>query len=381
MKIAATIVLACLGLLAAGCGESTSTTLTTTTTTGEGDRRGARTMSFAITDAGCEPNRAETTSGLVTFEVENKGAAGVTELEVIKDKRILGEVENLADGLNGHFSLTLQPGEYELYCPNGTTQERGTLTVTGDQVARDDDKAAQKAIATYKAYVLGQAALLEPRTKAFTNAIRAGDIAKAKKLFPTSREPYERIEPVAESFGDLDPQIDARAGDVPAATWTGFHRLEKMLWVENATAAEMKPFADELDADVAKLVSNVKSADYQTAQIANGAKSLMDEIGASKVTGEEDRYSHTDLYDFKANVDGAKAVFDSMHPILQKRAPTLAVTITNAFAEMNSAMEPFRSGRGWVTYTKVAAAERRGLSRSVDALALPLSNMAAIVAQ
>jgi iron uptake system component EfeO len=300
---------------------------------------------------------------------------------VIKDKRILGEVENVADGLTAHFSLTLQPGEYELYCPNGTTQERGTLTVTGDQVASDDDEAARKAIAAYKTYVLAQAALLEPRTKAFTNAIRAGDTAKAKKLFPTSREPYERIEPVAESFGDLDPQIDARAGDVPASTWTGYHRLEKMLWVDKATAAEMKPFADKLDTDVAKLVSNVKTANYQTAQIANGAKSLMDEIGASKVTGEEDRYSHTDLYDFKANVDGAKAVFTSLRPILEKRAPTLTVTITDAFANMDDAMEPFRSGPGWFTYTKVDSVDRRGLSRSVDALALPLSNMAAIVAQ
>ena len=126
----------------------------------ERSKNGAKTMTFAITDAGCEPNTAETTSGLVTFQVENKGAAGVTELEVIKDKRILGEVENLADGLNGHFSLTLQPGDYELYCPNGTTQERGTLTVTGETVASDDNAAARKAIAAYKAYVIGQAALL-----------------------------------------------------------------------------------------------------------------------------------------------------------------------------------------------------------------------------
>ena len=378
MKVAALVALTSFGLLAAGCGESTTASGTTTTTS---DKNGPKTMQFALTDAGCEPNTAETTSGLVTFEVENKGAAGVTELEVIKDKRILGEVENLADGLNGKFSLTLQPGDYELYCPNGSTKERGTLTVTGATVANDDNAAARKAIAAYKAYVIGQAGILGPRTTAFTDAVRAGDVAKAKKLFPTAREPYERIEPVAESFGDLDPQIDARAGDVPAATWTGFHKLEKMLWVDNSTAAEMKPFADKLDRDTAKLIALVKTADYQTAQIANGAKSLMDEIGASKVTGEEDRYSHTDLYDFKANVDGAKAVFKSMQPILEKRAPTLAVTITNAFGDMDDAMKPFRAGPGWVTYTKVDAVDRRGLSRSVDALALPLSNMAAIVAQ
>ena len=141
-------------------------------------------MEFAITDAGCEPNTAATTSGLVTFNVENKGAAGVTELEVIKDKRILGEVENLADGLNGHFSLTLQPGDYELYCPNGTTQERGTLNVTGDTVASDDNAAARKAIAAYKAYVIGQAALLTPRMTEFTDAVRAGDTAEGEEALP-----------------------------------------------------------------------------------------------------------------------------------------------------------------------------------------------------
>lgn len=338
-------------------------------------------MAFTLTDEGCNPITASTESGLITFQVENKGAAGVTELEIVKDKRILGEVENLADGLSGKFSLTMQPGSYELYCPNGTTNERGTLTVTGTSVASNDSQAAKKAVAAYRAYVISQAALFDRRSQAFTDAVRAGNVAQAKKLFPTAREPYERIEPVAESFGDLDPQIDARAGDVPAKSWTGFHRLEKMLWVDNSTAAEMKPFADKLDADVDRLVGLVQTADYQTAQIANGAKSLMDEIGASKVTGEEDRYSHTDLYDFKANVDGAVAVFKSLEPILQQRAPSLAITITNAFTDMGDAMEPYKKGNGWVLYTTVPPVERRGLSRAVDALAEPLSNMSAIVAQ
>ena len=39
-------------------------------------KNGAKSMSFALTDAGCDPSTAETTSGLVTFKVENKGAAG-----------------------------------------------------------------------------------------------------------------------------------------------------------------------------------------------------------------------------------------------------------------------------------------------------------------
>ena len=300
---------------------------------------------------------------------------------MIKDKRILGEVENLAAGLSGEFSLTLQPGTYELYCPNGTTAERGTLTVTGETVASSDAAAAKRAVTAYRAYVIAQAALLQKRTTAFTDAVRSGDMARAKKLFPIAREPYERIEPVAESFGSLDPEIDARAGDVPAASWTGFHRLEKMLWVDKSSAAAMTPTATKLDADVARLVKLVKTADYQTAQIANGAKELMDEIGASKVTGEEDRYSHTDLYDFQANVEGARAVFDSLEPILKVRAPSVAAGITKGFADMSSALAPYRAGDGWVLYTTVKPAERRDLSRVVDKLAEPLSKMSAIVAQ
>ena len=139
-----------------------------------------------------------------------------------------------------------------------------------------------------------------------------------------------------------------------------------MLWVDNATAAQMKPFADKLDTDVAKLVALVKTADYQTAQIANGAKSLMDEIGASKVTGEEDRYSHTDLYDFKANVDGARAVFTSLAADpAEARALTRRRRSRTDLPIWTMPWLHFRSGPGWVTYTKVDAVRpARPLARS-----------------
>jgi iron uptake system component EfeO len=338
-------------------------------------------VSFALTDAGCDPATKTVGAGPLTFKVENKGANAVTEFEILKGKRIMGEVENLADGFSGDFTLTLQPGTYVIYCPNGKTAERGTLTVTGAAVPVGADLKAKNAVAAYRTYVIAQAALLQKRTSAFTDAVRAGKPNVARRLFPTAREPYERIEPVAESFGNLDPEIDARAGDVPAATWTGFHKLEHLLWASSANQATMTDLADELDVDVARLVRLVKTADYQPAQIANGAKELMDEIGASKVTGEEDRYSHTDLYDFQANVDGARAVYDSLRPMLNERAPSVAAAIHKEFADVAQALEPHRRGDGWVTYTAVREPSRRDLSRAVDGLAEPLSKMSAIVAQ
>src|SRR4029079_13441131 len=125
----------------------------------------------------------------------------------------------------------------------------------------------------------------------------------------------------------------------------------------------MTPTATKLDTDVARLVKLVKTADYQTAQIAHGAQELLDQSGAAKVTGEEDRYSHTDLYDFHANVEGARAVFDSLEPILKVRDPSVGAGIPKGFADMSSALAPYRAGNGWVPYTTVKPAERRDLSR------------------
>jgi iron uptake system component EfeO len=108
-----------LAILAAGCGSS------------EDPPKGAEKMSFRLTDAGCEPHTAKAQAGPITFEVTNAGTTKVTEFEVLDGDTILGEKENLSDGLSGSFSLTLQKGEYTLYCPGGS-DERGSLTVGGE---------------------------------------------------------------------------------------------------------------------------------------------------------------------------------------------------------------------------------------------------------
>src|SRR5437870_4244615 len=85
------------------------------------------------------------------------------------------------------------------------------------------------------AQVAAEAAKMVTAAKKFTDAVRAGDIDRAKDLYAPARFPYEEVEPVSESFGDLDPDIDARVGDVTdPAKWTGFHRLEKALWQDKS---------------------------------------------------------------------------------------------------------------------------------------------------
>jgi iron uptake system component EfeO len=369
--LASTIVAA--GLLLAGCGGGGDSAGTT-----DGPGRGkadARTVEVKLVDAGCDPAELRLAAGPVTFQVSNDGAEAISEFEILDGDHILGEVENVPSGLSGHFSLTLKPGRFTMYCPGGET-ERGPLVVTG--TAAGTSAAAAAAVARYRRYIEAQTTLLTARTRRFVQRLQVGDLEGAKTAYADARVPYERIEPVAESFGDLDLAIDARAGDVPKAEWTGFHPLEQFIWVRGATGPEK--LRRQLLADVLDLQRRVRTIELQPAQVANGAVELLGEVSKSKIKGEEEHYSHIDLVDVEANVQGAKAAFDSVRDLVAERRPALVKQIDERFADVETALAPYRTATGFVPYTALSRADTRALSRSIDALAEPLSQVGAPVA-
>lgn len=354
-----------LAVFATACGSS------------EDSPAGAKKIAFKLTDAGCEPHDAKVPAGPLTVEIENAGTSKVTEMEIMEGETVLGEQENLTDGLSGGFSLTLEAGEYTIYCPGGD-DERGTLTVSGELKSKGSAK-ADAAVAHYREFLEENTEELVAKTKPFVAAVVAGEVAKAKSLYAATRMPYERIEPVAESFGSLDPRIDARENDVPPDEFEGFHRIEKALW-EEGTARGMAPVAKQLQADVKELAQKVETVDLQAAQIANGANELLGEVSASKITGEEERYSHTDLVDFEANVEGAEAAFEAVKPLLDESDPELSGAIEADFKAVFAELQPYRRGNGFVSYTELSQADTRKLAQSIDTLAEKLSQVPAAVA-
>ena len=134
---------------------------------------------------------------------------------------------------------------------------------------------------------------------------RAGDLAKAKELFGPTRYHYETIEPVAESFGNLDPEIDARVNDVAKADRVDRLPPDRADPLDQGHDRRHRPYADKLLADVTSSTARSKTSTFQPAQLANGAVELLNEVASSKITGEEDRYSHTDLSDFAGQCRGS----------------------------------------------------------------------------
>jgi len=233
----------------------------------------------------------------------------------------------------------------------------------------------QKRIVTkYREYAINELDQFVEKTTAFTDAVKAGDDEKAKKLYAPARMHYERAEPIAESFADLDPKIDAREGDVPKEDWTGYHRIEKGLWNDNSTE-DIKVYADQLKKDVHVLRSKVETVEITPDVLVTGAVDLLNEVSTSKISGEEDRYSHTDLYDFVANVDGAQKIYELFKPTIEKKDEKLASTIDQRFDNLYKLLNKHKDGEGYVSYTKLKKEEVQELSRAVNELAEPLSQI------
>jgi iron uptake system component EfeO len=232
----------------------------------------------------------------------------------------------------------------------------------------------EAAVDEYKAYVVEQTEQLVQDTSLFTSAVIAGNVEEAKELYAPARAPWEHIEPIAESLGDLDPDIDAREGDVPEDEWRGFHRLEQALWIDNTTEGQ-EDYALQLQADVETLQAEVSDLQLEPADLVTGSIELLNEVSSGKITGEEERYSGTDLYDIQANVEGSQAAFEALQPMLEERDPDLVAEIDERYDAVYETLAPYRDEDGWVPYTDVTEDERRQISQSIDALAEPLSQI------
>jgi iron uptake system component EfeO len=371
------VALASLALLASACSSSHGSS-------GSATSAHTSTVTIDLTPQGCAPKPAKIAAGPVQFNVTNTDAGAVSEAELRTSNlaKILGEQENLTPGLSGAFSLDLQPGTYEINCP-GASQQHWNFTVTGKAsgAAWQSSPQLASAVSSYGSYVDQNAASLVTHTQAFCQAIDAGNMAQAEVLYPKARVYYERIEPVAEIWGSLDTEIDGRWENpvTVASQFIGFHKIEQLIWADNTLAGTPK-LCSALVGHEQQLLTLVRSAQYNPLEMASGATDLINEAATSKISGEEERYSNTDLPVFQANVDGAMEVVGLLQPYLQHKNPGLLSQIRQRDAAVAVLLAKYKTspgydGTGYVEYSTVLDPQRRQLSTAVNALAESLSKL------
>jgi iron uptake system component EfeO len=344
-----------------------------------GDASGS--LAVAVEATACEPNELTAPEGRTVFAITNKSNR-LMEWEILQGVMVVEERENIAPGFTLKLTAKLVPGEYEITC-GLLTNPRGKLHVTASANALKEAKPSLVELigplAEYKVYISLEVDALVTQTKAFTDAIKDGDLARAQALYAPTRLHYERIEPVAELFSDLDKSINARSYDFEMKeqdpAFVGFHRIEYGLFSAKTTNS-LAPLADKLLTDVRELQNRVSTLAIPPAKVVGGAADLIEEVASSKISGEEDRYSRTDLSDFQANIDGTKKIVDLFSALTSKADGARQKSIEDNFAAVNAILAKYRTpDGGFKSYDALNQDDRIALQKPVTTLAESLSTL------
>ncbi|WP_049855005.1 iron uptake system protein EfeO [Dickeya fangzhongdai] len=340
-------------------------------------------VKITVNDKQCEPMQVTVAAGKTQFVVANASQKNL-EWEILKGVMVVEERENIAPGFTQKMTANLEPGEYDMTC-GLLSNPKGKLVVTASgeaAAAKTNVLDLVGPIAEYKVYVTKEVEGLVQQTKLFTAAIKAGKLDEARKLYAPTRQHYERIEPIAELFSDLDGSIDAREDDYEKKAedpkFTGFHRLEKALFADNATKG-MEHYADQLYADTQELQKRIASLTFPPSKVVGGAAGLIEEVAATKISGEEDRYSRTDLWDFQANVDGAQKIVNLLRPLLEKANKPLLTKIDANFKTVDGVLAKYKTKDGFESYEKLSDADRTALKGPITTLAEDLAQLRGVL--
>jgi len=261
-------------------------------------------------------------------------------------------------------------------------KEDKPATEQAEQATQEVDLSAE--LSAYQQFALEQMDQFLLDTEKFVNLFKAGDIEGAKAAYAPARMYFERSEPIAESFGDLDPRIDGRLADIQEEgkgeeEWSGYHKLEYALWEENTTTG-YEAVADQLLADAKELHALVQTVEVTPDLMITGAVDLLNEVSTSKITGEEEIYSHTDLYDFKANIEGAEKIFEILRSKLEAKDSALVSTLDEKFKAVDDLLAQHATAdSGYVSYEELTEENTKALAAAVNQLGEPLSQMGIIL--
>ncbi|KXF78450.1 multidrug DMT transporter permease [Paramesorhizobium deserti] len=334
-----------------------------------------------ITGKTCDPNELTVPAGRATFEIVNKSDRAV-EWEILDGVMVVEERENIAPGFSQTLNARLEPGEYAITC-GLLSNPRGKLIVTPSAIASADASRPQLtafigALAEYKLYLAAGTNDLVQATGDLAAAVKSGNLDEAKRLYEPARAAYARIAPVSEVFSDLDTAIDARADYFEKReadpAFGGLHRIEYGLFAQNSTEG-LAPVADKLVTDVATLQGRIHDMRIPPEKMIGGGATLINRFATAAPGQDEDRYAHTDLDSFFAELVGVRKIVDLVRPVAVKVNGDLMTAIDKDFVAIGETMDAHREGDGFVSYDKLGDADKAALKKQAATLAADLDKL------
>ena len=330
-------------------------------------------VTVTIQDNVCQPHEITVPAGRTTFTIVNQSSRAL-EWEILDGVMVVEERENIAPGFSQTLTVKLQPGEFDITC-GLLGNPRGKLRVTPSaassaEAARPSLLNYVGALAEYRVFLALESGTLEDAAGRLAQAIKAGDLTRARTLYAPAHQAYKRIEPMAELFADLDARLNARAdyfeNREADPAFTGFHRIEFGLFSLNEVKS-LQPVADQLIADITTLKERLHALNVPPERLAGSAANLLRRTADQLSAGGQDSYAHGELANLQGTLEGTRKIAELLAPLIVKAAPERQKAIDQGFATLDTALAPYREGEH-LQSAELNALQRKALAEPVRAL-------------
>jgi iron uptake system component EfeO len=277
---------------------------------------------ITVSRSQCGQGWTEPKTGRQTFTVHNTGdAAAEVDLVELGSNKVYGEVEGLGPNTSAPLDVQLGAGQFAFRC---LIEDTDPITGPVTQLHGDAKGGAAVVPVTkndmlplvkqYEAAVSTGVADLVAKTDKLRDDVDAGNLDAARADWLPAHLAYNSLGAAYGAFGDFADKIDGSDA--------GFHPLEKGLW-HNASAADLKPVADQLSTDVHGLQNELPNDQVDPNDLGLRAHEIMENALQFELTGENDKGSGTSLNTALANLDGTAKVLAILDPVLKPRYPDL----------------------------------------------------------
>jgi iron uptake system EfeUOB component EfeO/EfeM len=322
-----------------------------------------------VTDEACEPAELTVPAGKATFRIHNASERPL-EWEILDGVMVVAERENITPGLNAILTPRLKAGTYDITC-GLLSNPRGKLTVVAT-AASEAAKAAPELrhfigpLSEYQVYLSRRSNELAAATATLSERVAAGDVEGAKAAWLAARQPWRQLAPVTGRIADLvnsmDPLAEYLAQREADPAFIGFHRIEYALWSEGTTEG-LAPVAAELATAAATVKDRVKQAKPGPADLAGNAASLAARV-ADQAAASQTPYSHSDLAEYSADLDGITKSAIVVEPLVREANPATADALTSALDAARATLDGLKLDGAFPSYDTVDDAGRKKISEA-----------------
>lgn len=298
---------------------------------------------LSVTDRACVPNEITVKAGKNRFIISNRSMRPL-EWEILDGVMVVDERENIVPGLQQRLTTTLKPGQYVMTC-GLLTNPRGRLIVTADANAPKSGPTPLEFVsaqAEYKVFVHERTATMTREVDQLASALRAGDVAQARRLYPLSRQAWQQLAPVAvllsADYDRLEGGASLYRGGHNDPDFVGWHRIESLLFAEQPQLGQLQALAERLQADTATFVHNIGSAKLGVDGLLKGSALIAARIAERKLERLGNHSAGTDVDDMANNLIGLRKVVTVMDRALAEHAAPQRQALLAGLERLQSAL-------------------------------------------